>query len=407
MDHNFADLEVECPNKLKGSVKYGMSKGPFMRKPFWRSYNDFVALHKILTQKITIQIPILPNKAPWYTKTKWSKKRIDERKTHLIKFLEFCHSSNDIKNTYAWNKFINPGFFDTDLYRYIEYKKNSLIEKSTFIEVHNISIDNQCYALKSFDMSNYNLELINNELKIHSLANHPSCLKCYGYIINNGRCEMILELADKSVLDELAESQEINEEYVKQIFYELMIGIYYLHYNNIVHRDIKPDNLLLMSDKKLKICDFGFAHRQSICGLSYAKCGTPYYVAQEVLHNPRYDAMCSDIYSCGVTLFVLLAGNRPFTKETIRTLPIQTVSLLKSMLDYDINSRIRIMEILTHPWLANIYKEKDIIDINSYRKLSIPEENDDILFKVYVNKPETINQNILMPTVFRKKYYYK
>ncbi len=119
-------------------------------------------------------IPHVPKKAPWYTKTKWSQKRLEHRLTGLILFLNSCYNTVEIRNTDVWKSFTNPGLFNTDHYRDVKYVTNYVVEKSPFIEVHNITVENKQYALKSFCMKYYSLELINNELNIHLSLTHSS-----------------------------------------------------------------------------------------------------------------------------------------------------------------------------------------------------------------------------------------
>ncbi|XP_048588544.1 serine/threonine-protein kinase Chk1 isoform X2 [Nematostella vectensis] len=104
-------------------------------------------------------------------------------------------------------------------------------------------------------------------------------------------------------------------------FKQLLAGVEYLHRQGVTHRDIKPENLLLDADDNLKITDFGFATvfrhkgRERLLGKC---CGTPPYVAPEVLGKMDYRAQPADIWSCGIVLVAMLAGELPWDEPSPR-----------------------------------------------------------------------------------------
>ena len=98
-------------------------------------------------------------------------------------------------------------------------------------------------------------------------------------------------------------------------------GINHLHVNNIVHRDIKCENLLISLDGSLKVADFGFARQIDKHSLSETYCGSTAYTAPEVLEAKfPYDPKQSDTWSCGVIMYILLAGTMPFSKNQLFTI---------------------------------------------------------------------------------------
>ncbi len=184
-----------------------------------------------------------------------------------------------------------------------------------------------------------------------------------------------------------------------------MLGVFYLHHNNIVHRDIKPENILLMPDKSLKICDFGFAqHKPKEC-MSRAKCGTPNFIAPEILHQDEYDATASDIYSCGMTLYAMLTGIQPFARTVLHKLPKTVIHLLTKMMTKDVKSRINVSQVLTHPWLSSLYNVADIQSIKS--DIRLPLNDLDVMYKNMSSSSCITNNNKPVEYIYRTKYHYK
>jgi serine/threonine-protein kinase HSL1 (negative regulator of Swe1 kinase) len=100
-------------------------------------------------------------------------------------------------------------------------------------------------------------------------------------------------------------------------FQQILAGVSYLHQSQIVHRDLKLENILRDTDETVKICDFGFAtwHAKGDPLLRTA-CGSPYYASPEILSLVPYDGALADIWSLGVILFALLVGKMPFEGQT-------------------------------------------------------------------------------------------
>ncbi|KUF92805.1 Aspartyl aminopeptidase [Phytophthora nicotianae] len=159
---------------------------------------------------------------------------------------------------------------------------------------------------------------------------------------------------------------------------KLVDGVQYCHENGVCHRDLKPENLLLDENGDLKISDFGLSAlyegggpdgpESSRASLLHTTCGTPNYVAPEVLADKGYDGRAADVWSMGVILYVLLAGFLPFDEPTMSALfrKIQKAefsypswftprvkALLNRILVPDPETRITIKEILCDEWFVN------------------------------------------------------
>ena len=141
----------------------------------------------------------------------------------------------------------------------------------------------------------------------------------------------------------------------------------YCHSFNIAHRDLKPENLLLDRHKNIKVADFGMAAWEGGTGMLETSCGSPHYASPEVVQGKAYRGCTSDIWSCGVILFALLAGRLPFDDENIRALlekvkigkytipsdiPLAAKDLIRRMLEKDVDKRITMKEILRHPFFT-------------------------------------------------------
>ena len=157
------------------------------------------------------------------------------------------------------------------------------------------------------------------------------------------------------------------------IFVPLIQAVSHCHRLGIAHRDIKPDNILFDSFGKLMLADFGSAEwfGMNENGTMNGIVGTPYYVAPEVLMGREYSEKV-DIWSCGVILYLLLAGCTPFYGETavetfqavlrgnlrfpsriFMAVSSEAKDLLRKMLCKDASRRLSAEQVLRHPWVTN------------------------------------------------------
>merc|ERR1712226_981622 len=135
---------------------------------------------------------------------------------------------------------------------------------------------------------------------------------------------IVLELVTGGELfDKIVTASRFDEPTARKYFRQLISGVEYCHRQGVCHRDLKPENLLLDDQAMLKISDFGLSdlygsdHNMT---LLHTTCGTPNYVAPEVLADKGYDGFMADVWSCGVILYVLLAGFLPFDEPSMSAL---------------------------------------------------------------------------------------
>lgn len=192
-------------------------------------------------------------------------------------------------------------------------------------------------------------------------------MRLYDVWETSGELYLILEYIEGGELfDYICEKGRLPEDEALNYFQQLISAIDYCHHFNIAHRDLKPENLLLDTNKRLKVADFGMAAWQGGgSNLLETACGSPHYAAPEVVRGEPYDGSSADIWSCGVILYALLAGRLPFDDEDIVklldkvklakfTMPVDiepgAKDIISRMLERDASKRIKMSEILGHPW---------------------------------------------------------
>lgn len=159
------------------------------------------------------------------------------------------------------------------------------------------------------------------EVALTKEVDHPNIVKLYETFEDHRNLYLVLEICEGGELfDKIVETGHLTECDAARSLQQLFCAVHYLHRSGICHRDLKPQNLLLkardaeLASATLKVIDFGMACRIAEGSLMSSRVGTPYYLAPEVLAG-RYDERC-DQWSCGVLMFFLLCGHRPFVGKT-------------------------------------------------------------------------------------------
>ncbi|XP_050539680.1 serine/threonine-protein kinase grp isoform X3 [Daktulosphaira vitifoliae] len=172
--------------------------------------------------------------------------------------------------------------------------------------------------MKVIDLKNYPdaISMVKKEATIHCRLKHPSIIKYFGQRYSKDNFYIFLEYASGGELfDRIEPDVGMPQSDAQKLFKELIDGVDYLHNNGIAHRDLKPENLLLDEHGNLKISDFGLA-TMFMCNGKRRKlensCGTRPYLAPEVLSHCPYQAEPSDLWSCGIILVSMLAGELPW-----------------------------------------------------------------------------------------------
>lgn len=209
------------------------------------------------------------------------------------------------------------------------------------------------------------------ELSILGQVKHDHIVNMHEIIEMPGRrVGIVMEAAAKDLYQKIIEVNRIPEVQSKTLFSQIVSAVNYLHQTDIVHRDLKCENILLTAQEQVKITDFGFARRcQDPSELSRAFCGTVGYCPPEVMMRRPYDPKKYDIWSLGVTLFCMLTGQLPFDETSqFRILRLQQKPLvypddvavgepcrdfISTLLQVDPSKRPTIQEVAEHQWLKN------------------------------------------------------
>ena len=279
------------------------------------------------------------------------------------------------------------------------YKYGRILGKGAFGKV-NLALhiaSGKLVAIKSFDkkkLSKENsLKKIKNEIEVlKKLKDNIFCTRIYDTFQTETHILIVMEFICGDLLNFIRKREKLDEKTAKIIFKQIILGLKYMHKNNIVHRDIKLDNLLLDLSNTIKICDFGvskilFSQNEQM----QDHCGTPAYIAPEVFKNLGYHGYGCDIWSLGVTLYFMLGGEQPFKGQSVEELKknvcsknykkidfisIEAEDLLDKMLTVDPDERITLDEIMKHIWIKDV-------DIKNRKKLKLFSKYEEVLLKKY------------------------
>ncbi|KAJ6699793.1 NON-SPECIFIC SERINE/THREONINE PROTEIN KINASE [Salix purpurea] len=229
---------------------------------------------------------------------------------------------------------------------------------------------------KSTILKHKMVDQIKREISIMKIVRHPNIVKLHEVLSSRTKIYIILEFVSGGELfdkiDVQAHQGRLSENESRRYFQQLIHAVAHCHRKGVYHRDLKPENLLLDAYGNLKVSDFGLsALPQKGVGLLHTTCGTPNYVAPEVLGHQGYDGAAADVWSCGVILFVLMAGYLPFDEIDLPTLnrrinaaeyscpfwfPPGAKALIDMILDPNPKTRIGIEGIKKHPWFSQSYE---------------------------------------------------
>jgi len=282
-----------------------------------------------------------------------------------------------------------------------EYKALKMIGRGSFAKVYLVEskLSGKMYAVKAFtkesviisNKSNAKPSMI-NEIDLMRILEHDHVIKLYEVYETEKSIYLVIELIQGKSLQDILKRPMFKEEYselrVMKMIYAILDALAYLASRGIMHRDLKPDNILVDKGDKIKIVDFGLATFIDLPEYIFKKCGTPGYIAPEVFKYDQkvpatfYDHHC-DVFSAGGIFFYMLFGypffeganaseilrlNRKFTsefdpintvkseiKDPISKINKEGLNLLLQLLEFDPKKRISAAQAIAHPYFNPLF----------------------------------------------------
>ncbi|KNA24795.1 hypothetical protein SOVF_012400 [Spinacia oleracea] len=220
---------------------------------------------------------------------------------------------------------------------------------------------------------------VKREIMIMGRLRHPNIVRLYEVLACKVKIYFVIEFAKGGELFAKVAKGRFSEDLSRKYFQQLISAVGYCHFRGIYHRDLKPENLLVDENGCLKVTDFGLsAVKDQIRpddGLLHTLCGTPAYVAPEILSKKGYNGATVDVWSCGIILYVLTAGYLPFNDPNLmamyrkiykgefrcpKWMSAELKRFLGRLLETNPKSRITIEEIIRDPWFkkGGLFKDK-------------------------------------------------
>ena len=268
-------------------------------------------------------------------------------------------------------------------------------------------------AIKSFKTTpikkfQHRMKKIQYETELMKRFNHKNITKILEVFNDEEYMLIIMEYINGGNLFSFVKKRrKLSEKMAKFLFRQIILGIQHIHSKNVVHRDIKLENILIDFDNNVKICDFGIGKvLENEEELLYDKCGTPMYMAPEIIlanDDNGYKGFPVDIWSSGITLYIMLSGSLPFNiknknnnkedmalnsikdknniflqnqivnvkPKEIENISIEAKNLLKGLLNKNPSKRLTCSQILNHPWLKHSNNNMDSLNLFTKAELTM------------------------------------
>uniref|UniRef100_A0A671R1Q2 Calcium/calmodulin-dependent protein kinase type 1D-like n=1 Tax=Sinocyclocheilus anshuiensis TaxID=1608454 RepID=A0A671R1Q2_9TELE len=271
--------------------------------------------------------------------------------------------TNDIKDIFDFKEVLGSGSF-SEVYLVRERKTGNF------------------YALKCVKKKQLHHSNLENEIKVLKRIKHDNVVGLEDFYETRTHYYLVMELVSGGELfDRILDRGVYTEKDASRVIKQVLEAVSYLHQNSIVHRDLKPENLLYYSpdeSAKIMISDFGLS-KMADHGVMSTACGTPGYVAPEVLGQKPY-SKAVDCWSIGVITYILLSGYPPFYEENETRLFSKIMKaeyafhspywdeisesakdFIRHMLEKNPNKRFTTEQALSHPWISGDTAHNDNI----------------------------------------------
>ncbi|XP_065920713.1 serine/threonine-protein kinase D3-like [Dysidea avara] len=240
---------------------------------------------------------------------------------------------------------------------------------------------------------------LRHEVAILQCVNQPGIVTLEQMFETGEKIYVVMEKMKGDMLEMILNSPEsrLSERKTKFLIYQILAALHYLHSKDIVHCDLKPENVLLTSQHdypQVKLCDFGFARIIGEKSFRKSIVGTPAYLAPEVLKSQGYNRSL-DLWSVGVIIYVSLSGTFPFNEDEEiadqiqnaafmyppdpwATISKEAINLINKLLQVDRKKRYRVTKALHDPWLQDKVRWEDIRNLENrvgYRYLTHESED--------------------------------
>ncbi|XP_018547839.1 serine/threonine-protein kinase 36 [Lates calcarifer] len=247
------------------------------------------------------------------------------------------------------------------------------------------------------------LRSLKREIEIMRGLQHPNIVQLFDSFETETEVVVVTEYAEGQLFQILEDDGNLPESQVREIACQLVSALYYLHSHRILHRDMKPQNILLGKSGVVKLCDFGFARAMSVSTLVLTSIkGTPLYMSPELVEEKPYDHT-ADLWSLGCILYELHTGAPPFytnsifhlvqliVREQVKwpgTMSDTCTSFLKGLLTKDPQKRLSWPDLLHHPFVAD-----DVLvlsDTDVFSPLTVPPSPDMLALKLQQAAAKTV-----------------
>ncbi|CDQ68538.1 unnamed protein product [Oncorhynchus mykiss] len=249
---------------------------------------------------------------------------------------------------------------------------------------------------------------LRNEVAILQNLHHPGIVNLECMFETPERVFVVMEKLHGDMLEMIlsSEKSKLPERLTKFLVTQILVALRHLHFKNIVHCDLKPENVLLASAEpfpQVKLCDFGFARIIGEKSFRRSVVGTPAYLAPEVLRSKGYNRSL-DMWSVGVIVYVSLSGTFPFNEDEDINDQIQNAAfmypsnpwkdisgeatdLINNLLQVKMRKRYSVDKSLSHPWLQDYQTWLDLREFETRRgERYITHESDDARWEEHADE---------------------